>query len=186
MVECAFEGPLLELTAPHATALTELLRCCAVVSQSSLRLDSMKEWNSGAIKLAHVLSEGLVDPVGSAVLRFALHQLGGKLFWQARAPAFTVHAAPSALLTRMTATGLCYVRCLSDAIEHVDWLDVDVRQLGAACDALFAQGRQAVALGVLPEQWDGTSVPRRVRFLGLLGLYQKEAWESALFLCSLS
>lgn len=84
--------PVPPQSAPHTAALL----CCAVVAQCALALPDMKLWAAGEKSLLAVAAEGTADPLGAALLRFALGGLGGKRFWAQRAVGYSVYAMVSA------------------------------------------------------------------------------------------
>jgi hypothetical protein len=63
--------------------MNDVYRACALLSQSSLALESMKRFNNGVINADHVEEQENCpkDRVGTALLRFSLQGLKGVLFF---------------------------------------------------------------------------------------------------------
>lgn len=72
-------GVELERVPPNAEDMLQVYRACALLSQSSLGLESMKRFNNGLVVADCVEEEenGHTDSVGTALLRFALQGLKG-------------------------------------------------------------------------------------------------------------
>jgi hypothetical protein len=93
----------------------EVFAACAVCSAGWLDLEKMKTWSSGAIPLSDVTAEGQADPVGIALLRFALSRLGAKEFWRIRQGGFRVYSTQHGLLANVGEVNYFWSRSWQEA-----------------------------------------------------------------------
>jgi hypothetical protein len=138
---------------------------------------ALKAWSAGSLRLRDVTAEGKSDPVGSALLRYALSGLGGKQFWAWRAAGFKVFTSADSMLTKMTGPdSRCYLRCSPDAAALVDW-GFKIQALLRQCDRMYARGLQPLIIGRM-DNWDGVSTPKQATFMGLVGLQARATMQS--------
>ncbi len=93
----------------------EVMTACAMCAAGWLSLDKMKTWSSGAIPISDVSAEGPTDPVGVALLRFALSHLGAKEFWRIRQSGFQVYSTRHGLLAHQNDANFFWSRSWEEA-----------------------------------------------------------------------
>jgi hypothetical protein len=129
-----------------AALIGEVLQCCSVASSSWLSLEHMKEWNAGAMAIGDVGAQGpRRDPVGAALLRYALARLGAKQFWSHRQAGFRVYAnGRKSTLAQLANVGYfwCGAEEASEACSH--WMAGDGSKV-AASSSFWASVRSKAA-----------------------------------------